>query len=229
MNIALILYGELRWFDLSNKTFIEMFLPNLQGHNIHYFAHFWTGSASDPYQGNHQEKIEEFKSIYNPYSIITCDKLPVSEIKLYFNNTINKISDNLPNQIYSLYQSFNLLEDYQKNNNIIFDLYIKLRTDLAYFDQITINNFDNNSVYLCLTDRSLNEYAFDILCFTKNYENIKHICKMGFHFDEILQRLERKEHRSLFYHEEVLANHLTNSNINLKTHNFKIDLARHHI
>lgn len=213
------MYGQLRWFDYSNQTFFSNFFPFINGHELRYFSHFWSNST---------DKLDEFKNLYKPNNIICSDPLPVQEIKKYFSNSINKISDNLPNQIYSLNKSYDLLDQYETENNIKFDLYIKMRTDLAFNDPISIDNFDDDSVYLCPSQRPISEYATDLLLFTKSKENLKTVCKMGFSFDAILNRLELKENRNLFYHEEVLANHLVYNNISIKTHNFSIGLARDH-
>ena len=230
MNVAVLFYGKLRWFDIFNTTFTNNFLPALSGHNVHYFANFWEDKPPQDYKGltTSIEKLESFKQIYNPNTITTTDHISIQEVRSFFSNAINKISDNLPNQIYSLNNTLSILDRYQKDNNMSFDLYIKMRTDLAFLSKIKIDNFDNESIYICNSKRPLTEYATDLLLFTRKYDNIKKVCKMGFHFDLILQRLESKENRGLFYHEEVLADYLVHENIAIKSHDFIIDLARHY-
>jgi hypothetical protein len=215
MKIAVLFYGQLRWLPFANKSLIENFLPALQGHDVHFFANFW---------GNPPEKLEEYKKIIQFKEISFQDQLTIDNIKAYFNNKINKISDNLPSQLYSLHQSF-LLLDYYKDEK--YDLFIKIRTDLAFLNKFKIEDYDN-SIYVCKNkyNQNLNKYATDLLAITNNYDNFKKLCTMGFALDEILDSF--REDKSLFYHEEILAKHLVRNNISIKSHNLEIDLARNY-
>lgn len=221
MNIAIVFYGQLRWFDSFNQTFNLNFLPFLKQHNVRYFGSFWENSC---------EKLNDLSQLYQPNIFEKCRLISCDEVKLYFNNTINKISDNLPNQMYSLNKSLELLEKYQLDNNIQFDLFIKIRTDLVFLNSININICDENSVYVC-PDRinPINHYTTDLLLMTKKYEHFKYVCRMGFYFDEILLNLSNKINRNIIYHEEVLAEHLNKGNISVKSHNFVVDLARKYV
>lgn len=218
MNIAFLFFGQLRWMDLANSTFVKNFMPALNGHNVHYFGYF----CNDEY-------LEDFKKLYSPATVEIEPQKSLHEVKNILNNKSNKISENLPKQLQSLYGVLGLMQKYQIDNNMKFDLYIKIRTDLAFWDPININNFDNNSIYVGKTERNLSEYVQDFVLFTKKEENIINICEMGLNLDNIINNLEKKEMRNLYYHEEVLAEYLRIKHINCFTHNFNINLARHHI
>lgn len=219
MKIAILFYGQLRWYELANSTFQKNFQPALSGHDIQYFAHF----CNDQF-------LPQFQEMYQPLIVKITPQKSIDDVKKLLNNHSQKVSDNLPKQLESLYETSLLLEKFQKDNNTQFDLYIKTRTDLAFLNQINFDNFDSNSVYVAKTARNLLDYVQDLTLFTKKYDHIKKVSEMGFYLDEIVTRLEKQNPtRHLFYHEEILANYLFNQKITPKSHNFTIELARHHI
>ncbi len=224
MNIAFLFFGQLRWFDLSQKSFKENFAPELRNHNVKYFGHF---------QGE-IDRLNDFKLEYNP-SIIEIEKQQSLEETHSIFKMKHKMHKVLLFQTYSFYKTFLILEKYQKENNIKFDLYIKLRTDLVYLNKIDINQFDNHSIYTKdITHwRPLSNYVHDYILFTKSYDNLSSLANLGFGIDEILNKKEELEYtggpdNDLYCCEEILAKYLSNKNINIKTYDFNIDLARYH-
>jgi predicted nuclease of predicted toxin-antitoxin system len=214
MKIAIMFFGQLRWFDSFNEDFKKYILPKLNGHSVTYFSHFG---------GTDQTYLQNFKELYNPLNILFEEDSSIEEIKEYFNSKTSKISRNLVLQIYSLHKCFSLVEAQSYN----FDLFIKIRTDLKIKSEIDLN-VDDQSVYICRNKNNIssNIYSTDLVLLTKNFNIMKKICNMGFDFDEIILRLSNIENRNLFYHEEILANYLNFNGINIKTHNMKIGLAR---
>lgn len=213
MKIAVLFFGELRWYDVANNSFIKNLLPILNKHDTKYFGNFW---------GNPPEKLEDFNSIFNFSKISFQEQLSFYDIKKYFNNKENNFSDRLTSQLYSLYQSFLLLD------NEDYDIFIKIRTDLVILKEIKELKF-NNSISVCknLYKQPLNEYATDLIAGTADFTNFKKLCSMGFSLDETLSSFN--DNRDLYYHEEILAKYLVNNNISIKSHDFEIDLARHHV
>lgn len=226
MNIAIMVCGEMRWFDNFRTTFENNFKPSLIGHSVQYFAHFWNQDL---------EKLSNFTDVCCPITLDIEDKISYSSIKTFFGNTKN-VSGTLPNQAYGAYKSFLLLKKYQEENNITFDLFIKMRTDLAFLSEIKFDNFDLESVYVkdIVHWRPTKNYVNDYIYFTKNYDAVQKIANLGFSLDFIVADpnsfiYQRDIPNNIFCPEEMLAKHLDNNNISIKTYNFNIDLARHHI
>ncbi len=226
MNIAFIICGEFRWFDNFKTTFQNNFKPTLDGHNIQYFSHFWNQNL---------ERLSDFTNTCDPMNIDIENKISYEDVKKFFNFTKN-VNGSFPNQAYGAYKSFLLLEKFQEQNNTTFDLYIKMRSDLAFLNKVDISNFDQESIYVkdISNWRPVTNYVNDYIYFTKNYQAIKTISKLGFHIDTILENpnsfiYQKDVSKNIYCPEEMLAKHLVNNNISTKTYNFNIDLARHHI
>lgn len=228
MNIAILFYGQLRWFDIFHESFQKRFLPSFKNDNIQYFSHFW----SEP----NNPKIDEFNILYNPIISKIEQQRPFNDLKLKLGSTKCRFSEKLYSQLYSLYESFCLLENYQQNNNIIFDMYIKLRTDIVFLDNVNINNFDNNSVYTNKTSFPIDKYINDFVFFTKKYDDVKTISNIGFYLDHLINLIDADPVQDVLWHrcptelapEEILSKHLNQNNIVPKHFDFIIDLARHH-
>lgn len=123
MNIAILFFGQLRWFDSTYKSFQENFLPALANHNVQYFGHF---------QGGDLNHLDEFKEKY-PSSIIEVEpQQPINEVHDFFGMK-HKMHISLLGQTYSFHKSFSLLKKFKEVNDVDFDLYIKLRSDLIFF------------------------------------------------------------------------------------------------
>ncbi len=117
-----------------------------------------------------------------------------------------------------------------------FDLYIKLRTDLIFLDKIKIDNFDDKSIYTNKTKFPIEKYINDFTFFTKNYDNVEIISKLGFNLDQIISNMEKSEkdiiwsiYSNEYAVEAILANYINKNNISSKLFDFNIDLSRHHI
>lgn len=228
MNIAIIFAGQLRWFDLTHSTFKTNFAPLLEGHSVHYFGHFW------PSEPNPENVANQFAQIYSPLIFDTESQRSSSYIRGFFDNQIS-INGSLPSQSFSFYKAFLLLREYQIQNNIEFDLHIRLRSDLIFLDPLRIDNFDNDSIYVRNVShwRPLSSFVSDYIFFSRSFSNIQKLANMGFYFDEITSNPETLLYQNdyknnIFCPEELLAKYLVSQNIPIKTFDFNIDLARHH-
>lgn len=78
-----------------------------------------------------------------------CNYKNHSNIKLYKYLPLNIKKDKLYNQYYKLKIGFDLMEKYEKENNIKYDCVIRLRPDIEYIYNENIDfNIENNNVYL---------------------------------------------------------------------------------
>ncbi len=202
------------------RTFKENFAPILKNHEVQFFAHFWNQDL---------EKLSKFTDICNPILELE-NKISYTEVKNYF-NMVKDISNSLPNQAYGAYKVYLMLDKYIKENNT-FDLYIKMRSDLAFLNPVNFN-FDLNSVYVkdIVHWRPLNTYINDYIYFTKNYDAVKKMAELGFNLNNIMKEHfvhEKDISKNIYCPEEILAKHFVNKKIITKTYNFNIDLARYH-
>ena len=226
MNIAIMFNGLLRWHDSFKRTFQSHFKPALEGHEVQYFAHFWNEDL---------DRLSEFIKIANPIILEMENKKTSEQVKEFLGFT-KVINGTLPNQTYCAYKVFLLLEQYQKQHNKTFDLYIRMRSDLAFLDKINFDNLDSESVYIksSHSGTSISNYLNDYMYFTKNYYTAQTMSKFGTCFDTILddpRPLAYKEFisQNIYCPEELLSRYAIQNGLSVKLHNFNIDLARHHI
>jgi hypothetical protein len=224
MKIAIMFSGQFRWFDSFKRSFLASFQPALNGHNVQYFAHFWNEDV---------EEISNFLTLCDPIILELEDKKTNDEVKKFLGFTKN-IKGTLPNQTYCIYKVFMLLDQYQKQNNTIFDLYIRMRPDLYFPDQVILNNFDKNILYSkkCHTNATPATFHCDFAYFTRSYEIVKRIAQFGFHLDQAINYPEKMIYKSqndpeIYCPEELLARYVKNISISTKYHSFDLDLARY--
>jgi hypothetical protein len=214
MKSAILLYGQLRRFNISDLTFKECISTLNKNYDI--FCHFG-------YQEN--DDIESFIKEYNP-KILKIEKDPtINEIVEHYN--LNKnifVNNRLLIQLFSMEKVFNILKEYEIKENIKYDLYIKTRTDLVFKNKIDLN-IDNLSAYVCrnIWGQDINDYTTDLLLLTKSFQNIKKICNMGYYIDNIINSFNNEKY---YHHEEILAQYLKIEKIQIKSHNVKVTLAR---
>ena len=110
-----------------------------------------------------------------------------------------------------------------------------MRPDLAFLDTIKLDDFDDNSIYVkdIAHWRPVSSYINDYIYFTRSYSSLSRTAKLGFSFDYILSEpdsfiYQKNVAQNIFCPEEILAKHINNKNISVKTYPFNIDLARHH-
>lgn len=217
--------GEFRWFDAFKRTFEENLQPALKEHNVHYFTHLW----------NHDlERLKDFTDLCHPAIVELEDQRSFTEISKYF-DIRKKLNSSILYQSFGAHKAFLLLDKYQKETNINFDLFIKMRPDLAFLDKIELDNFDQSSVYVkdIAHWRPVSNYINDYIYFTKNYEAVKGIASLGYYMDALLAYpksyiYQKDESKNIYCPEEILAKHYSNLHITPKTYPFNIDLARHH-
>jgi hypothetical protein len=226
MNIAIMFNGEFRWFESFKRTFQENFSFALEGHNVQYFAYFWNKGL---------ENLPNFINICNPIIINLENQKSDIEIKKYLGFT-KIINGTFPYQIYCAHRVFLLLQQYQQQYNTNFDLYIRMRVDLAFPDKVNFDNFDLESVYSkkCHGGTSLSNFHCDFAYFTKNYDAVQKMAKFGMCLDAILENTDSLNYRefisqNMYCPEELLAKYVDSQKLSTKFHDFDIQLARNYI
>jgi hypothetical protein len=224
MNIAILFYGELRWNEVANRTFQERFAPALQGHNVQYFAHFWDMANKD-----HEER---FAKMYSPLISKIEPHKSAEELKTIWGATSQDpiLGASLTSQLYSFHQSLQLLKEFQEAHNMTFDLFIKIRTDIAYLSPISVNDFDDSSLYVDDTDhwKPMSSYIRDWIFFTRKYSNVVDMAETGFCLDDLIKTVSETKSEAALAPEEIFARRARNMNITVKPHSFRFTLARYH-
>ena len=226
VDIAFIFFGQLREFNSGIESWKKNVIPELNGHNVNFFAHFW----DDEYLKN----LENFNNYHSPLILQTENQKTVEEMHQEF-GIKNKMHFCMFSQSYSFYKAFQLLKIFEHNNNKKFDLYIKLRSDLIFLNKI---NFDLDGYSVYTKDishwREPCDYIHDYILLTKNYSNIEAISNLPYNFDNILEKENELKYsggldNKNYCCEEILAKHILMNEIPVKFYNFNVDLARHHL
>jgi len=166
--------------------------------------------------------VENFLNKINNFNIP--NKIYMYGAPVNNNGIINSTArpENIISQLYSIYKSFFILEEYQKKNNIKYDIVIKTRFDFNIESKISKNNIEtllNNDNIIYTLNKNKSSSSFD---------NCKK-CKIEYHsgeHDSIISDLfifgkynEMKKYMNLYNQYYDLYNSLIN-NINDESINF---------
>jgi len=156
VKMAILLSGHIRNYNILGS--LTHFIKN---YNVDVFIHTWDNKGIKGQETNLNDTIqtEEIKNIINnisnvkDYFIENNNKyvnsiITETEQKIYFNHSSPEIF--IKSQLYSIYQSYNLMDNYSKENNIKYDMVIRLRFDcemnLFNVNQDIINEINNNKI-----------------------------------------------------------------------------------
>ena len=145
MKVAVLLFGQSRFFDITWPLIKEEF--TFDNVDVDFFVHFWDNTGytplgtEEPISDNIQNILtaEDFKKV----KITNYEKLDnaCDVIKNFYDNIVcreNPIQNSRENlrytfgQHYSIKTAYNLIKDYEKCNNIEYDLIVKTRSDIIY-------------------------------------------------------------------------------------------------
>jgi len=158
MRIAVLLYGQPRFFNLTYKRIKEEYnLPNV---HFDFFIHFWekVGFCPDCDKTNdyivNDNLLEHIKSfdpkLYQIDSYIELDNLGfllqntfkfLSTSQIQHKRFLSKDRYEFGQHL-SLKKAYSLMEKYENNNNIQYDAVIKTRSDFIYKDSLFFKNHD---------------------------------------------------------------------------------------
>jgi hypothetical protein len=146
MKIAILLHGQPRLFEYTYKRIKEEF--NLPGVEFDFFAHFWRKIGYSP-TSTESDSIDSISLLeqlnIKKYSITNYDKLDNiassnEVVRSLAKGSISVKPFNPDNryhygQYVSLLEAFNLMEQYERDNDIEYDIVIKVRSDWVYKDK----------------------------------------------------------------------------------------------
>ncbi len=157
--IALCIRGHLRTYLKTIKNIYENIIDD-KNYKIIVFLHTW-----DTMDYNNNIEIpssEKLTNLYKTNNILIENQKNVKNMEIMYKN---KNRDKFKYQLYSIYKLKNMVREYEKNNNFIFDYYIHTRFDIYFNTTLTniINIFGNNEI---ITDPNFTYY--DLACILNN-------------------------------------------------------------
>jgi len=145
-NLAICISGSLRSLEYCINNFIDfIYEPNKKHFNINIFYYL-------PLDDN-INKVSLLKYL-NPTILIENDKQHNIPDITWNGRSINFKVDNVSTagipgyiqQLYGIQSSYELLEDYEKKNNIKFDLILRCRSDIIFKNPIYIKDYNTNNI-----------------------------------------------------------------------------------
>lgn len=166
--IAVVINGHLRTFEKTYKSFVKNILYD-NTNNVDVFIHTWETLGAQPSRGREHDigydtistksKTSEIENIFRPKTIIIDSydikniildytkmaKLTQAEYKGFYGDNLNDYCS----MLYSMNQSIMLMNNYEKINNIKYDIVIKYRPDILSVQKVDITNYayTDNVVY----------------------------------------------------------------------------------
>jgi|LakMenE01Jun11ns_1017448.scaffolds.fasta_scaffold9679634_1 hypothetical protein len=179
------------------------------------------------------EKIELYNNLkYIDYPFIAtiyCNEYITNDYMQNHPKKYHDIQMNISSMYYTLMKVFYQLEYYSKNNNILYDLIIKFRSDLVFDNLPNLNSFDKNKNIIYIPNyckSSINPHINQIndqVAFG-NYKLMKKYCMVYSNIELYL-----KDKYNYYHPETLLAYHIHYNKINIKEINFlyHLDSNRH--
>ena len=181
-NIAICISGSLRSIEYCYENFLENIIePNMNKYKIKLFYYI-------PEDNNCNKIFNIYKILkLKPEILIIKDKKMILPNIIWNgrpeNHSIDKNSTagiiGYLYQLEGIQKSFEMLEKYEKSNNIIFDKILRIRNDVIFKDKIIFDNYDNNKLtvpsfhsYYGINDRFAIGSRNKMEIYMKMYDNI---------------------------------------------------------
>ena len=134
--IALLLYGQPRFFNYTYSHILQEY--TIKNCETHIFAHFWKdiGFGPEDDKTNNYYNIDNLEQLLNNIGTKKYIVEDYTELDKTISHIHKKINIRLKRyklgQHLSMERCFNLITKYQEQNNIKYDIVIKVRTDILY-------------------------------------------------------------------------------------------------
>lgn len=146
MNIAILMSGRTELFDrvdgVNKAHLIQPFIN--QGHTVNLFGSFWddieTKKCIDSYKD--YWKVIDVET-FTPYVGGIIDNFNEHQelINKYQHTSDNRVSNTLY-WLYKLRRTYNLVQQYERVNNIKYDYYIRIRPDVGLSKPVDVNQLN---------------------------------------------------------------------------------------
>lgn len=153
MKVALCLSGQIRSHELV-KNSIKKHVIDLYDCDV--FCHFW-----------HKYDDEKFKNFYNAncgYDYGKYDSKKIDDVINFYKPVSLKytfpfIEQNTKSMLYSVQEANNLKLEYEKNNNMEYDVVIRCRYDILFKENFELDYPKNNTAYLMQRSVGYNDWV----------------------------------------------------------------------
>jgi hypothetical protein len=191
MKYAICFSGAIRDFDTCIPSILKFVSQN---NDIDYFLHLWTFGNEDELETTFKWR-KDTTSPERVIQILKPKKFVIEKYNSFWENKIIKDSNidtklfkddsekgygiNCCSMYYKIQQCFKLLEDYQIESNIKYDIIIRARLDFIWEDYIYFDHFENNKLYL-VRDRyaTCSRLVTNDKFFAGSYTIMKNICNI---------------------------------------------------
>jgi len=153
MKIALCLSGQPRAMKIGYKFIKKYLLDPNEEHEIDIFLHAWFNeeevgksySSAQQYPDGYVGIVEKNTNVflldkYEPKKYKIEKQIDFKEYSSGFKNHPNAKQDILCSIFYSMYVSNNLKKEYELENNFEYDLVVRTRYDLGYYQPVIFSN-----------------------------------------------------------------------------------------
>ena len=235
MKIALCLSGQPRMFKIGYK-FIEKYLLNAnKEHSIDIFCHAWFNeenvgksySSAQNYPDGHVGLVQKdtdklIIDKFKPKKYLIEPQIDFKEYSKGFRSHPNAKQDIMCSIFYSMYRSNELKKEYEKENNFVYDLVVRTRYDLAYYNEIKLSNQPEAFERIAVLENYQNDQDVfncinkpmpDIFSFS-NSKNMDIFCSVYENMRELNAKLD------VPFGERYLGHWVRNEN-NIELHKFK--------
>ncbi len=144
-NLGICFSGSLRALEYTlDNIYNKLIEPNKNKYKIVVFLYI----PND----QHKNKIKLLNKLNIELKYEIKDDIELKLPNINWNNFLLKIKNNkcaiqgYLQQLYGIGKSFELLKNYEKNNNMKFDIICRTRSDVMYINNIDIDSFDINKI-----------------------------------------------------------------------------------
>ncbi len=237
--IAVCISGHLRTFEQTYQSFYNNIIKN-NANNCDVFIHTWeTIGSKDSKMGSDApstniftvEKLNEINHIYNPkaieienYNIYNTliasmnKSARLSEQDRNFLHNRNLIS--YSSMLYSMNKVKKLLEKYEEDNRLQYDMIIRLRPDTLFSNNIDIGSLIIDQMHIPQIGRYYSEGMNDQFAISNNRDGKIYLSL----FDNILQYINNRE--CLIRPEVFLKYHLNKHQVLLSEKQINFNIIR---
>lgn len=166
--IGICFSGAIRTFDVCEKTIIDNIItPLKENFNIKLFGHFWILTNKENLENDMKWALDRTNSIERIKSL-GFDKIVIEE---YHNDQQKKIINELNYQFimddyqirgkdftdyaasamsmyYKSHKSFELLQEYEKENNMRFDYCMRIRPDFYWNEPLLFKELNKGEIFI---------------------------------------------------------------------------------
>ena len=193
MKLAILLHGHMRSYEKTFSSYKKMLRKlKKQFERCDVFLHTWDTKEPNtktwhPIPPDINDVITEdtVQNMYTPTKMLLESQIIEKPNKTLFGICY----EGLKYSAYSAYAANNLKKDFEKENNFVYDVVIKIRPDVEFYTDFFLEELqENDCIWTCqqFTKRS----AIDVVVFS-NSESMNKVCDYYEKFDDLMKNLDK--------------------------------------